>query len=221
MIEFCNFENFRNKHLGETVFFFGSGPTLRKFDLSHAKNAKRVGVNETIFFDSNLDYFFTGDAADPKFYSKIDEFNKFEAKLGKFVGVDQRDDLNIPKRIPGSVHNSLHYHTKLRAEFTTDPTVEDVARWGSISFDVMQILPFMGFRKIYLVGHDCDYSDGTFYTKFGSGPGERDKLLDHWKKIKIFLDKSYPDLEVLSVNPVALTIFRDATREIEERSEDF
>lgn len=213
-ISFCNFEKFRNKHAGETAFFFGSGPSVKKFDIRQSGNAIRVGVNETIFLGFELDYFFTGDAADPKFYQKIEEFNNFDARIQKFVGIDPRDELNIPKRIPGSVKNSLHYNTRLRSVFTTDPTIFPVARWGSISFDVMQVLAFMGFKKIYLVGHDCDYSRGTFHTNFSTANGEMVKLLDHWNKMKNFLENCYPNLEVYSINPVALKIFKDATSDL-------
>jgi len=213
-VYFCDFEKFRNKHLAETAFFFGSGPTVRDFDISLAKDAVRIGVNETIFLGFELDYFFTGDAADPKFYQRIEEFNSFEARIQKFVGIDPRDELNIPKRIPGSVKNSLHYNTRLRSVFSPDPTIFPIARWGSISFDVMQVLSFMGFKKIYLVGHDCDYSKGTFHTSFSTGNGEMVKLLSHWNKMKNFLENCYPDLEVYSINPVALKIFKDATSDL-------
>jgi len=219
-LKFCDFKNLKGRHKGEVAFFFGSGPTIKKFDIANAEGSILVGVNETIFAGFQLDYLFVGDGADWKFRNRIKDFHAYEPRIAKYIGIDPRKNLDITKRIPGSVQGAIHYNTKLRGDFSANLEKDPVGRWGSISFDVMQILAFMGFQKIYLIGHDCDYKSGTFYTKFNGGNNDKSKLLSHWNKMKNFLDEQYTELEVVIVNPVALNIFLDATHEFEVKSDE-
>ncbi len=227
-IEYILYEHFKDCHKGETAIFFGSGPTLKGFKNREDVNHVRIGVNETIYLDFLLDYLIVGDAADPKFYDRLDDFHKYKPNKLKIMGRDPRKALDIIHAV-GGVDGSLYYDTKLISRkdrtspnFTPDLVKDKVSRWGSISFDVVQILAWMGFSNIVLVGHDCDYTDGTFHTdrktaeelsKSGyevplpSGPAVGQKLVDHWGQIKTFLDKHYPGLTVYSYKPKALTCF--------------
>ena len=214
-LKFCDFSDMKNRHLGETAIFLGSGPTNKKFDHTKVSDVIFVGVNETIFRGIPLDYLVVGDGANPAFKTIINDFHNYDPKIEKLIGIDPRANFDITKVVPGSIKNALHYRTKYHGEFSKNPETVPIGRWGSISFDVMQILAFMGFSKIYLVGHDCNYSTGTFHRRFRGG-GTNPKLISHWKKIKIFLESEYPKLKVESVNPVDLTIFKDSTNEIIE-----
>lgn len=225
-VEYVLFEKLKDFHKGETAIFFGSGPTLKMFknkkDISHI----RVGVNETIYLKFLLDYLIVGDAADPKFYDRLNDFHKYTPGHLKLMGRDPRQNLDVIRAV-GGVDGSLYYDCRLRGEFAHDLTNDKVSRWGSISFDVIQILAWMGFKNIVLVGHDCDYTDGTFHTdwekaktltKVGaevplpSGPTVGNKLVDHWGKIQSFLEEYYPDLNVYSHNPKALKCFPEINK---------
>jgi len=214
-LEYVDFSALKDKHVDETAIFFGSGPTLNAFTIGSRspRPYTLVGVNEVIFANNVdlLDYLFVGDGADPKFSKKKTHFDEFAPLQGKYIGRDERAKLDIPTLFAGSVSGAQHYLTKLRAPFTANLLEESVGRWGSISFDVMQILAWMGFSRIVLVGHDCDYSQGTFNTKFSFGPGTAQKLVKHWALMKDFLDEHYPHLEVLSVRPKGLTIFPEVS----------
>ena len=220
-IDYILFDHYKDCHKGETAIFFGSGPTLKMFknraDIDHT----RVGVNETIYVDFLLDYLVVGDAADPKFFDRLNDFHKYKPKQLKLMGRDPRKSLDVVRAV-GGINGSLYYDCRLRGELAHDLTNDKVSRWGSISFDVIQIFAWMGFKNIVLVGHDCDYTDGTFYTdwekaktltKVGaevplpSGPTVGNKLVDHWGKVQSFLEQYYPDLSVYSHNPKALRCF--------------
>jgi len=224
-IDYILFESFKDCHKGETAIFFGSGPTLKKFKNRDDINYVRVGVNETIYLDFLLDYLIVGDAADPKFYDRIDDFHKYKPNHFKLMGRDPRVALDVIKAV-GGVDGSLYYDCRLKGKFAHNLVTDKVSRWGSISFDVMQILAWMGFKNIVLVGHDCDYTDGTFHTswekakslsKVGAevplpaGPHVGYKLVDHWGKVQKFLTEKYPDLNVFSFNPKALSCFPEIT----------
>ena len=62
------FKNYKNKHLGESVIFIASGPSLQDFlDHDYVKNKKfdnfiKVGCNSTsLIKEIELDYYFVGD----------------------------------------------------------------------------------------------------------------------------------------------------------------
>jgi hypothetical protein len=233
-IDYILFEHFKDCHKGETAIFFGSGPSLKQFVNRDDINHVRVGVNETIFLDFLLDYLIVGDAADPKFYDRLQDFHDYKPKKLKLMGRDPRPNLDVIQAV-GGVDGSLYYDCKLvpkparhRPEFAHDLVNDKVSRWGSISFDVVQILAWMGFKNIILVGHDCDYTEGTFHTDRkvaktlprigGEIPLPSDatvgqKLVDHWQQISKFLNVHYPELTVYSFNPRALSCFPEISEQ--------
>lgn len=216
-----DFASLKNKHAGQEAIFFGSGPTIKDFKLSMISDQVLVGVNEVIFTEFELDYLFVGDAGDSKFNQKLKQFHEYKPKIGKYVGRDERQILDIIALLNGqSLDGSEVYSTKKPAKrgdlntLSENPINKNIARWGSISFDVMQILPWMGFKKIYLVGHDCNYRAGTFHTNFDGGTDvATGKLIPQWNCMKAFLEKYYPELEVFSINPVDMHWFPNATKE--------
>lgn len=89
----------------------------------------------------------------------------------------------------------------------------------SNSFPAIQFLLYTGVKKIYLVGHDCGAgssylspNERSIYDVFLAGEKVRKKanLVPHWKICKEFIDINYPDVDIVSVNPVNLKgIFND------------
>jgi len=85
-----------------------------------------------------------------------------------------------------------------------------ITRYGSVSFDILQLMVWMGFEKIILIGHDSSYTKGTFrqsHLKKSKSfqPGPAVKLLDHWKGFHDYLGKYFPNVEIKSLRPVGLT----------------
>ena len=201
-------------HLGETAILFGSGPSVKKFDFSKISDELLFGVNECIFLECQLDYLFVRDFRNDKVKKINQELNNYVAKKGKFLG---RDDTTTVAN--GIMKGSYWYNAagtkgsrgdhKARASFWCGHERQKIAVYGSTSFDAIQFALWMGIKKIYLVGHDCNYSGGTFKTKRGSKSKLRDekKLVDHWNLCKDWVNKAYPDVEIYSVNPVALKMF--------------
>jgi len=83
------FIDYKNKHLGESAILFGSGPTILEFNCGQVpSNVLRYGVNDQIFLDLNLDYWFMGDAMPQipsKFYDKFLEYNDYQPNIQKFI----------------------------------------------------------------------------------------------------------------------------------------
>ena len=211
------FSRYRNIHEGASAILFGNGPTLKQFNNKRENTSViRTGVNEIIFTDIEVDYFFLGDAGDKNLTKDIQAYHEYFPKRQKFVSLDPRDFLNFQHFLNGGlVDKAIHYDCYVnRPGGQYDPMVKDIAsapmpRLGSISFEPLQLLLYTGVKKIFLVGHDCDYSYGTFTggnVNLTNG-GRSVKVLNSWQWAKSFMDREYPEGEVYSVNPVALELF--------------
>ena len=92
------FGDYKNSHLGRSGVLFGSGPSLLQFDTTNLPdNVLRFGVNDQIFLDLDLDYWFMGDANPqytPKFYDLFEHYNEYKPALGKFIRVCKWDEDN-------------------------------------------------------------------------------------------------------------------------------
>ena len=79
---------------------------------------------------------------------------------------------------------------------------------ASISFEALQFMLYTGVTKIYLVGHDCDYTEGTFTgTPTGRWHDAGYYIHKYWKVVKEWVEVHYPEVEIYSINPVGLSIF--------------
>ena len=213
------FQRYKDIHENASAIMFGNGPTLKQFvDKKENTSIIRAGLNEIIFTDIDIDYFFLGDAGDKNLTKDMQAYHDYFPKKQKFVGLDPRDFLNFQLYLDGGlVDKAIHYDCHVdRSRGGYDAMAKDLSsspmpRLGSISFEVLQFLLYTGVKKIFLVGHDCDYRFGTFTGENVNltdvAHGGSIKLLNSWNHAKNFIDKEYPEVEIYSVNPVALTIF--------------
>ena len=99
-----------------------------------------------------------------------------------------------------------------RCLFKKDISKGHLKAVASISFEILQFMLYCGVKNIFLVGHDCDYSDGTFAKiMIGKQQGADYYILRYWKIVKMWLLNNYPDVNIRVINPVALDIFPEAT----------
>ncbi len=207
------FPQFKNINNGKSVVIVGSGPTLKNY--TQIKDAIHIGANYA-FTNKNLtlDYLFIQDCLQ---YEKQKEANKYRVNdCIKFYGyhyivngVSQQDvqEANafryyfIDQRITASKY----------AIFSPDITTRPLNTWSSVIFCAMEFALWTHPQKIYLVGCDCS-QNGHFYhkcDKINSLP-HSDRVLLGWKQIKEFAKIHYPDIEIISINPVGLKgLFKD------------
>jgi|TARA_B100000131_G_scaffold314500_2_gene351436 hypothetical protein len=222
------FSEYRNKHLGQSAILFGSGPTILDFDIQQVPSeVLRCGVNDQIFLDLDLDYWFMGDAMPQipsKFYDRFEAYNDYTPSIQKFIRFptwpDEREIIvpgwgKVPRngQLPLGMKNSKYYMCDAGGNpdtclFKKDISEGNLTAVGSICFEALQFLLFSGVKTIYLVGHDCDYNNGTF-SKYmiGKHQGAGYWLLRYWPIVKNWISQNYPDAKIYSVNPVALDIF--------------
>tara|TARA_R110000822_G_scaffold3742_5_gene16145 strand:+ start:863 stop:1621 length:759 start_codon:yes stop_codon:yes gene_type:complete len=226
------FGHYYNKHVGKSAILFGSGPSILQFDNSNVPNdVLRFGVNDQVFLNLNLDYWFMGDAlpqVPSKFYNRFDKYNDYKPNEQKFIRYctwpDDRE-ISVPNfgkvprngQLPLDMDGAKYYMCDSGGNpeeclFKNDISEGYMTAVASISFEVLQFMLYCGIKKIFLVGHDCDYSNGTF-AKIMIGKSQRADhyILRYWKIVAPWISKNYPDVEVKIINPVALNIFPTAT----------
>jgi len=225
------FGDYKNSHQGRSGVLFGSGPSLLQFDTTNLPdNVLRFGVNDQIFLDLDLDYWFMGDSVPQvpaKFWDRLHLYNNYTPKLQKFIRFcDWKDDRKIivppygqvarNGQLPLGMKNSKYYVAGSGGNPETCLFKKDIAEGhltavASISFEVLQFMLYCGIQKIYLVGHDCDYTNGTFAKIMIGKQQQADYyILRYWKQVKEWIGQNYPDVQICSINPVALDIFPEA-----------
>ena len=99
--------------------------------------------------------------------------------------------------------------------FTKDLETQPLGNFGSIAFPAMQFVLYTQPKKIYIVG--CDSAPTGHFSGEELESNKRAlkdntylKIINQWKELKNFASFNYPDIEIISINPVGLKgIFED------------
>lgn len=215
------FPKYKGVNKGKTVVLCGAGPSLNNY--KPMENAIHISLNRAFYFDKvKFDYLFIQDYKGV--YPILKDFGKYENPKGciKFVGT-QNDFIN--EEIPVSkldfecerfitdnhrwmFNGNIHH-------FTKDLETQPLGNFGSIVFPAMQFVLYTQPKKIYIVG--CDSAPTGHFSgeelesnKRALNDNTYSKLIKQWKEFKEFSDFHYPDIEIISINPVGLKgIFKD------------
>lgn len=188
---------FHQKHLGKRCFIIGNGPSLKLDDLEKLK--------EEFTFASNTIYaLYKHTKWRPTYYCAGDPFfckqmmsdkknlkivtNGCQAAFTSVVGEGfrYRDDIDIKHvyyfcRVKDSADKKL-------PEFSNDCS-EQTYLAGTITYEMLQFAVYMGFKELYLLGMDFNYS----VERYENGSITRKNVCNHMKEIekeeKIFYDE--------------------------------
>ena len=160
---FMPLKNFKNKYKGKRVFITCTGPSLTIEDLEKLKNEYVFGMNSIALIHDKTDWV-------PDFFSCQDEhvFDKIkDTMLSTNNGqvflpysykhqCENRDDY-VYYHICGAYHiYELIYGPKYFTKFKSDCYI-NVYDGYSITYTILQLVMYMGFDEIYLLGADCNY----------------------------------------------------------------
>ena len=199
-------ESLKDKHMGKTAILFATGPSIKNYKPpENSENFLNFGLN-TIYnypdIANKLDYYFYGSHyyLDHKHKENIEKMcaNK---KITTFAAAYEEGlshkDINRGNISPERAIElgSIPFENNLKS-FTND--VANYCTMGhSIVFPPLQILLYMGITKVYLVGCDGGFTNNSVQS---FDP----HLMYLWEQFKIFKNIYYPDVEVVSINPVSL-----------------
>lgn len=180
-------EKFKNIYKGKRCFIIATGPSLKIEDLSRLKEKKEVCISmNRIYLSFNKtqwrpDYYVI---SDPNCIKQYENEIK-EVSMGtKFVSGTDLSNSFWESGIGEDIYK-FHEHLKFdRIKFSEDFSRK--AYWGAtVTYICIQLAVYMGFKKIYLLGVDHDYSNSGkqhFIDNYMSTP---------LKVNYYFLDKAY------------------------------
>ena len=176
-----DFDQFKNKHKGQRCFILGCAPSLKQEKLNLLKNEIVMICNKGFLAVKELnlpkfDYFFVGDGyvykeLHEKYKTELDNITVprfYSSKVADVSQIDIKEDYVKIKK---------NYNVKNAIEITGFPKNFENG-WGvtrATIIDASIIAFWMGFKEIYLLGVDYDYSnkESTHFYKAGA----REKFL--------------------------------------------
>ena len=208
---------FRNLHLGETCYIFGSGSTVRDFKIQ--EEGAFIGCNNIIKIPEirkNLKYFFFGHGYMQRNRDDIPiwgnykrEVDTLDKNIQKFAMVSRDNDIDV-HGFTSNVIKNLKRMNAIPCDMNLDKLYKNLERRPflnhSIVFPAIQFAMYAGFKKIYLVGCDCNgyFRNNSFID------GARDRrdvdrqLTKRWVNILEFKNLNYSDCSIININPVGL-----------------
>ena len=211
LIHSRNFAPYKNCYKDRDVVLCASGPSIINFQ--KIDDAVYVGVNKS-FLNKNLDldYLFIQDDLHGQIMNLANQYvgNNCQKFYGK-ISDNRLPYINPIQRIPAqyiSYAGAKQYilENNLGYNFAYNLEMEPVGDFAGTVFSAMQFILYTHPRRIYLAG--CDCSSGYFYDEKSTNSASYQ--VESWIKIKEFAQKYYPDVEIISINPVGLKgIFKD------------
>jgi hypothetical protein len=170
------------------------------------------GVNEAIYSGQPLDYLFVQDTKPGHawgYANKSQDYNSYKGLEAKFAG--KAPYIHALHTIPYediNEHNWTPYEIGREGlcEFQKDIDTFMLGDGNSVAFSAAQFALYTGIKTLYLVGVDISNPN----TIKGEQPVEGWNPYEHWNhkaKWQLFKDWTsvfYPDVKIVSVNPVGL-----------------
>ena len=177
---------------------------------SPVKGIPHIGVNSSFLReDLHLDYYFLGHYI-PEWCDQL--------KIEHFVKFIERNEWSLLNdKFPEYVIEAMNARRYIAAEPNREiyANIEYYPLMGyySIIFRALHFAIYTRPKQILLVGCDCSLTGHYRKHNVPMGP-DVDRWLPVWinghKQIKHFLEIYYPDIEVISINPVGLKgLYRD------------
>jgi len=154
---------FKGCHAGETCFIIGNGPSLTSADLESIKGHVSFASNRIYKLFDKTDwrptYWMCIDKSilceDAKIIHSIGNFICFISSAAQNFGVKAAS--NIYYIFVRSLFYIKNYGTNFKVGFSEHMDIASETGY-SVTYDAIQMAVYMGFRKIYLLGVDHNYS---------------------------------------------------------------
>lgn len=206
----ASFAEFKGCHRGQTVAVVATGPTLNYY--TQIQSIPHIGVNASILKEKlHFDYYFIR-------HYILEWCNILkDYKCVKFFArnewAEQHHDYDrFPEYLIEENNGRRFFTGEPNNEIYEDITYYPLMGGYSIVFQALQFAIFTRPKRLLLIGCDCSYDgyfDGTKSSPKASGtgltPGQLiPRWVDGYTRIKTFVEQYYPDIEIVSVNPVGL-----------------
>lgn len=145
-------------------FIVATGPSLTIDDVKKLKNEKTFGVNSLCKIFEQLDWETTYYVIQDRgvFHTLYEEIRKFKTTM--FIHADQHFEqkylagIKCEKYIfPRYYGNHIWNRRNLKTGFSKDARLI-IHEGYTVAYVALQLAAYMGFKEIYLLGADCNYS---------------------------------------------------------------
>jgi hypothetical protein len=217
---------YKNIYNGKNeIVICAPGPSLEKY--IPIENAIHIGLNRAFLFDRvSFDFIFAQDFDGIKMVQE--ELINYKKDSCTIFFSKTDGDKAIPESLSLKCNalrfstDSFIYDSGYDSNFILDIDSRPIGSMPNVGLSVLQLALFMNPSKIYLVGYDMT---GTHFNKgnqndrelaeekeemFKYWQSDRSKLLIKWNQFIKFKDKHYPEIEIISINPIGLKgLFKD------------
>lgn len=221
------FTKYKDSNLGKELVLCGAGPSLKKY--IPIENVKHIALNRALLNETiKYDYFIADDWLGINFMQDFLEQYDCIKFFGHQIGDYTRE---IPETFARKSRAERYYTDSFmvrdgfESKLVSDINHMPIGNMPNIALSALQILLFTNPKKIYLVG--CDASaNGHYEVKQAKEISKKqyelekrdlklavgsDRVLETWRDFKQFKEAFYPDVEIVSVNPVGLKgLFKDS-----------
>jgi len=187
-------EVFRNFHKGKRCFIVATGPSLRTSDLKVLTDHGEIcfGVNRVFNVERSVwkpqYYIFVDRAGMKKYWKQISAYDVNEKFLGDsyWKDIDYKGNIHVIHTVTGhSYHVPPEFSENLERK---------VYIYSTVTYVAIQLAVYMGFKKIYLLGVDCNYqknSKNNYFFKdenIDSYNHYEDRMIASYKVAKEYAD---------------------------------
>lgn len=214
------FPKYKGIYKGKNIVITGTGPTFEYY--KPMKDAVHIGINNAIFRnDIQYDYLFVGDYDEKselfdRIFSCDYDFIKFFGRNYRrnksMIPEYLRERTNVESFYVDSYNYDLYgtdFMKYSKMIYNPDISACPLKSYGTTFYCAFQFALWTHPSRIYIVGADCC---GKSHAKGLNCEETVDfgYLIRPWRKMKQFTDAYYPDIEIISINPVGLKkIFKD------------
>lgn len=209
-----NFIKYKNIHNGERCFIVATGPSLTIEDINtlNKNHEYCFGINSCIKFFDKTEW-------RPEYYCITDHFvyNSLRSEYKKnYLNTVfyQNNYMSEPYFNAGNIESVVFEQTcyeytqsqyykrtknvvsMFRQKISLDPS-KIIYNGNTVIYAAIQIAIYMGFKKIYLLGTDCNFTSKERYSKIADyssgvdvkGRETEDILISGYKEIKSFVER--------------------------------
>ncbi|WP_019894286.1 6-hydroxymethylpterin diphosphokinase MptE-like protein [Hydrogenovibrio halophilus] len=158
--EKVSFDSLENKHINESAFIVGNGPSLNQTDPRRIKNAVVMGCNGICQLEGfDPDYYFMVDRNAPLYWQR--EIDRLKGM--KIVP-------NHLKSCQFDHSNTVFYPRSYRlCQHSIDPYQYGLPKGLSVISPMVYMAVYMGVKRIYFIGVDQDYGKKQSEMHFMKG----------------------------------------------------
>ncbi len=186
--KFAALKGLKGSHEGKRCFIIATGPSLTIEDIELIKNEYTFGMNSIARIYDKTDW-------RPNFYGIQDKL-VFEKMLDCVFNQDDKTlmfmphtickDLDMKENYINFPYNEAFHYINFRpmnkySSIFSDDCYDVVYDGYTISYSLLQIAVYMGFKEIYLIGADCSYTTGKKNHFVESGYIDKNAYLNYEK----------------------------------------